>query len=200
MVTTNAIVPMGDNQSLAKETMTSWNTMGGQLTGNVVDHLPVMNFLSYDDSANTVKEGKVNNEVEGGKDEQTSSSNITVYTSNAIKDDSSVLTLVPYRRKRSNINKVVDNIPTFAGGGGGRSIASGITNQVVRLIPPHGGARGGVGGGGDDRSVASYGTWWRPSRAAMLALNEIDDLVLDDAMSCVVHGKKRKKHDPFLRT
>ena len=98
MVMTNAIVPMGDNQSLAKETMTSWNTMGGQLTGNVVDHLPVMNFLSYDDSANTVKEGKVNNEVEGGKDEQTSSSNITVYTSNAIKDDSSVLTLVPYRR------------------------------------------------------------------------------------------------------
>ena len=137
--------------------------MGGQVTGNVVDHVPVMN-LSYDDSANTVKEGKVNNEVEG-KDEQTSSSNITVYTiSNVIKDDSSVLTLVPYRRKRSNINKVVDNIPTFAGGGGGRSIASGITNQAVRLkIPPHG-------------ALASYGTWWRPSRAAMLALNEIAHL------------------------
>ena len=159
MVTTNAIVPMGDNQSLAAET-TSWNTMGGQLTGNVVDHVPVMN-LSYDDSANTDEEGKVNNEVVGGDEEQTSSSNITVYTSNAIKDDSSVLTLVTSTAyddgdNLSVINEVVDNIPIFAGGGGGRSIASGITNQAVRLIPPHGGGRG--GGGGDDRSVASYGT------------------------------------------
>jgi len=75
MVKTNAIVPMGDNQSLAAET-TSWNIMGGQLTGNVVDHVPVMN-LSYDDSANTDEEGNVNNEVAGGDEEQTSSSNIT---------------------------------------------------------------------------------------------------------------------------
>ena len=41
------------------------------------------------------------------------------------------------------IQHIVDGVPTFAGGGG-RSVASGITNQAVRL--------------NDDRSIASFNT------------------------------------------
>jgi hypothetical protein len=85
-----------------------------------------------------------------------------VCTSNAIKDDPSVLTLVTSAADDDNlsaIDEVVDKIPAFAGGGGGgRSTASGITSQAVMARFTGRGGGGGGGGGGDDRSVASFGT------------------------------------------
>jgi hypothetical protein len=105
---TNDTVQMGDNQSLA--TWATTNTMGGQLTGNVVDHVP---------------------EDENDDEEESA---ITVGTSNAVKEDPSVTTFATAatnERGDSVINEVVDKIPSFAGGisGSGRSIS---TSQAVR--------------------------------------------------------------------
>jgi hypothetical protein len=106
-IVTNETVQMGDNQSLA--TWGTTNTMGQQLTGNVVDHIPTSS--SFD-----------------SKDDR------TVGTTNALKEDRSVTTLATsatYWGGVSCIDEVVDKIPTFAGGTG-RSVMSGITNQAIR--------------------------------------------------------------------
>jgi hypothetical protein len=132
-IVTNDTVLMGDNQSLA--TWATTNTMGGQLTGNVIDHVP--------------------SSMGAGVASSLSSSNATIGTSNAVKDDvSSVMTFTTsaVADDISEINEMVDKIPTFAGGrGSGRSIASGITSQAVL-------ERKMIFAGGDDRSVTSFAT------------------------------------------
>ena len=99
----------------------SVNTMGNnQLVGNVVDHIP--SFI----------------------DDHHPSSGLTAQTGNAVQEERSVMTFATTTTSgERGIQHVVDSIPTFAGGGG-RSIASGITNQAVRL--------------NDDRSIASFNT------------------------------------------
>ena len=131
-IVTNDTVLMGDNQSL--ETWATTNTMGGQLTGNVIDHVPA--------SMGAVIASSL------------SSSNITVGTRNAVRDETSVMTFTTSAAADdiSEINEMVDRIPTFAGGrGSGRSIASGITSQAVL-------ERKTMFVGGDDRSVTSFAT------------------------------------------
>jgi len=113
-IVTNDTVQMGDNQSLATWATANTNM---QLTGNVVDHVPTSATADED----------------------------TVGTSNAIKEDPSITTFTTAATSgNQGINEVVDTIPTFAGGGTGRSVVSGVTNQAVRM--------------GDDRSVASFAT------------------------------------------
>ena len=113
-IVTNDTVQMGDNQSLA--TWATTNTMGCQLTVYMVDHVPST----------------------GDED--------TVGTSNAVREDPSVTTFTTAATSGDHrgIHEVVDKIPTFAGGGTGRSVISGGTNQAVRM--------------GDDRSVALFAT------------------------------------------
>ena len=150
-IVTNDTVQMGDNASLA--TWATTNTMGGAITGNVVDHVPEDNDQTK--VASSERRGDVDAGAEEGEEE---SSNITVGTSNAVKDDPSVTTFTTATTTNdSAINEVVDKIPIFAGGTGGRtSSISGVTNQALR---------GSVGVGGnavgfvpDDRSVASFAT------------------------------------------
>jgi hypothetical protein len=132
-IVTNDTVLMGDNRSLA--TWATTNTMGGQLTGNVIDHVP----SSMDN---------------GVPSSLSSSSNVTIGTSNAVNDDPSIMTFTTSAADDiSDINEMVDKIPTFAGGGrgNGRSIASGLTSQAVF-------ERKMIFSGGDDRSVTSFAT------------------------------------------
>ena len=155
-IITNDTVQMGDNQSLA--TWATTNTMGGQLTGNVVDHVPNDNENStVDQQGGAAGDGGAGD----GGNAVVSSSNATINTSNAVRgnedddDDPSIMTFTTAAgtsQGESAIDEVVDNIPTFAGGnigsggtGGGRSIVSGITSQAIRFVP-------------DDRSIASFAT------------------------------------------
>jgi len=131
-IVTNDTVQMGDNQSLL--TWATTNTMN-QLTGNVVDHVPSENL-------------------------EDSSSNITVGTSNAVKDDPSIMTFTTAATSGDHrgINEVVDVIPTFAGGGGtGRSVISGVTSQAVRMDARQIHANN-MMMMADDRSVVSFAT------------------------------------------
>jgi hypothetical protein len=107
-IVTNETVQMGDNQSI--RTWTTTNTMGGQMTGNMVDHVP-----SY---------------VSG---EAPQSSTISVPTTRAVQDERSVLTFTTNATAgERGIQEVVDRIPTYAGGAG-RSVVSGMTSQAVRM-------------------------------------------------------------------
>ncbi|KAL7538092.1 hypothetical protein ACHAXR_008981 [Thalassiosira sp. AJA248-18] len=166
---TNETVQMGDHQSLA--TWATANTMGGQLTGNVVDHVPNQN------------NGR--GEEVGGEEEE--KSNITVGTSNAVKDDPSVTTFTTSAMSTSSaINEVVDKIPTFAGGGRGatgRSVTSGVTNQAVRM---------GGGGGADDRSLASFATMTTMGGNSVYennTTNNLVDRIPDGTTASIVSGR-----------
>ena len=103
---TDESVQMGDNESLA--TWATTNTMGNQLTGNVVDLVP-------------------SNEKGGGDDSKSFS------TDHAIKDEPSVGTFTTSggASRTSKIAEVIDYIPTFAGG---NSVASGATSRAVRIV------------------------------------------------------------------
>ena len=97
-------VQMGDNASLA--TWATTNTMGNQLTGNVVDHVP-SNERAGDDSK-------------------------SFSTNCAIKDETSVGTFTTSGMSHtSKVAEVIDYIPTFAGG---NSVASGATSRAVRIV------------------------------------------------------------------
>jgi hypothetical protein len=107
-VVTSDTVLMGDNESVA--TWATMNTMRGQITGNVVDHVP--------------------SEEETGPEPSQSS----VHTSNAVQDERSMATFTTNATAftERGIQEVVDKIPTFAGGSG-RSVMSGVTNRAVRM-------------------------------------------------------------------
>jgi len=136
-IITHDTVQMGDNESLA--TWATSNTMGGQFTGHVVDHVPNEGITTEGGAAGDGGAG------DGGEAD-------TIGTSNAVKDDPSTMTWTTAAGTsagESAIQEVCDAIPTFAGGGTGigtgRSVVSGVTSQAIRVIP-------------DDRSVASFGT------------------------------------------
>ena len=106
-IVTDDTVQMGDNQSL--ETWGTTNTMGRQMTGNVVDHIPAPSSFDSEEDR-------------------------TVGTTNALKEDRSVTTFTTSATSCYGvrcIDEVVDKIPTFAGGAG-RSVMSGITDQAIR--------------------------------------------------------------------
>ncbi len=152
-IVTNDTVLMGDNQSLA--TWATTNTMGGQLTGNVIDHVPTS--------------------MGAGIALSLSSSNVTLGTSNAVRDEASVMTFTTSAAADdiSEINEMVDKIPTFAGGrGNGRSIASGITSQAVLERK--------IFSGGDDRSVTSFATMTTMGDLGSI-VETAEDLEDDDA-------------------
>ncbi|KAK1748536.1 hypothetical protein QTG54_000475 [Skeletonema marinoi] len=107
-VVTSDTVLMGDNESVA--TWATMNTMRGQITGNVVDHVP--------------------SQEESGPNP----SQMSVRTSNAVQDERSTTTFTTNATAftERGIQEVVDKIPTFAGGSG-RSVMSGVTSQAVRV-------------------------------------------------------------------
>ncbi len=107
-VVTSDTILMGENESVA--TWATMNTMRGQITGNVVDHVPSHQGTGPDPSQRSVRT------IDAVKDERS----ITTFTTNA--------TAFTER----GILEVVDKIPTFAGGSE-RSVVSGVTNQAVRI-------------------------------------------------------------------
>jgi hypothetical protein len=107
-VVTSDTVLMGDNESVA--TWATMNTMKGQITGNVVDHVP--------------------SEEETAPEPSQSSA----HTSSAVQDERSIATFTTNVTAftERGIQEVVDKIPTFAGGSG-VSVMSGVTNRAVRM-------------------------------------------------------------------
>jgi hypothetical protein len=128
-VATNDTVQIGDHESVA--TWATMNTMKGQITGNVVDHVPADEEQSVPSNPNAGTEP--------------GSSLKSVRTSNAVQDERSITTFTTNTSAftERGIQEVVDKIPTFAGGSG-RSVMSGVTNQAIRM--------------NDDRSTASFAT------------------------------------------
>eukprot|EP00574_Skeletonema_japonicum_P005970 CAMPEP_0201716524 /NCGR_PEP_ID=MMETSP0593-20130828/2467_1 /ASSEMBLY_ACC=CAM_ASM_000672 /TAXON_ID=267983 /ORGANISM="Skeletonema japonicum, Strain CCMP2506" /LENGTH=926 /DNA_ID=CAMNT_0048206335 /DNA_START=33 /DNA_END=2813 /DNA_ORIENTATION=- len=107
-VVTSDTILMGENESVA--TWATMNTMRGQITGNVVDHVPSHQGTGPDPSQRSVR------------------------TSDAVQDERSITTFTTNATAftERGILEVVDKIPTFAGGSE-RSVVSGVTNQAVRI-------------------------------------------------------------------
>jgi len=107
-VVTSETVQMGDHESVA--TWATMNTMRGQITGNVVDHVPTQEETGPDPSERSLR------------------------TTNAVQDERSITTFTTNATAftERGIHEVVDKIPTFAGGSG-KSVMSGVTNQAVRM-------------------------------------------------------------------